>query len=1175
MITQKKRKAGYAKNYFSMLLIGFLLCYSGTMTVTADNRNELSLSEFQQAEKTVTGKVVDKNNEPLVGVNIRVIDSKIGTITDINGQYSIAVEGNNRVLQFSYLGYQTVTATTNKAVIDVTLLEDTQALSEVVVVGYGTQQKSNLTGAINTVDVDKTLANRPVADVGRSLQGAVPGLFISVPNGEVGSDPVMRIRGQIASINTTASSSPLILLDNVEIPTLTLVNPEDIESITVLKDAAASSIYGAKASLGVVLITTKKGSKTNKTTISYSNNFSWSKVAKDINMATIDGLEYAISAMKRVGDTRTGFASGFSLDEISYARSRNWYDNYNGKLDTNDPFVYGRDWYMNGSSKMGVRLFNAYDYMVDEWTPTMTHNLSVNGKSGNTLFNVGLGYFSEDGLMKTAKKDDFRRSNATTKLSTEINKYFTLRSGFLFSQRTKRYPYITNSTTADPWLYIYRWGPLMPFGYDDSGNILRSPASEAAQANTATRQYNYMNINLGGTVNFTKNWSLEADYTFSNTEYLQNRPGTRYTAADTWASPLLKTDADGNQIYVNENGEVVSASTTGAMPAYQLPLNTYTGVGANPDHLRRISENTQMNTFNIYSTYNWKLQDVHDFKFMLGTNIVYSKDRDHWTQTTELIDYENPEFDKAVGTTTGSGNAYWEAQSGFFGRINYVFNRKYLVEANLRYDGSSKFPSHLQWRWFPSFSAGWIVSEESFAEALNPVVSFWKFRGSWGVIGDQTVGNTLYVPTLSYSANSLWLDGTTKFPFFGTPTGIQPDITWQDFETLDFGIDARFFGGKMGITYDWYQRNTRHMISPGATLPFTAGFPAPNGNFSELRTRGWELALDFNHRFKNGLGINLTASLSDGTSYITDYQEAPKGTAATAYWKGKRLGDIWGYKTDGLYQESDFERDGNGDLIKINVPIDPSNPNSGTVPMYQLKGNNPVYQPFLQTPAAFMFGPGDVKYRDLNGDGRINNGSNTADNPGDLTVIGNTYARYLYGFRLGLDYKGFDFAAFFQGVGKRSIWGDGALAIPGYNSSDGAMPQAIAGNFWREDRTNAFYPRPFNISAVAGGPTATGNTYVTDRYLLNMAYLRLKNVTLGYSLPSELLKKVYISKLRVYASMENILTWDKLRGLPIDPEVINGVSMWDTSASPNYNSSRTGVGAPMFRNISLGLQLTF
>jgi TonB-linked SusC/RagA family outer membrane protein len=1166
MSTRKKEKL------WGLLLAGFLLCYPGNFA-WADNGESGDSSGLQQIEKSITGTVVDAKGEPLIGVSVSIrggVNSSVRANTDVNGRYSIKVSDENQVLQFTYIGFKTFTATANKDVIDVILQEDAQVLGEVVVIGYGTQSKQNLTGAVSSVDVNKTLDSRPIADVGRSLQGVVPGLSITVPSGEVGSDPVFRIRGQIASINANGSSSPLILLDNVEIPSISLVNPDDIESITVLKDAAASSIYGAKAALGVVLITTKKGAKTESVSISYSNNYSWSKVAKDINLATIDGLEYAMEAAQRVGTSSLG--AFWSLDANSLERSREWVKKY-GSMGPDEPMVFGRDWYWNGSAKYGVRLYNAYDHMIEEWTPTKTHNLSINGRTGKTSYNIGLGYFDQSGLLKTAKKDEFTRYNATLKLSTEINKYFTVRSGFLYSQRNKQYPYATNSTTADPWLYLYRWGPLQPFGVDEDGNPLRSPASEIAAANTAIRRDNYLNVNLGATVNITKDWNLEFDYTFANNEFLNNRPGTRFTAADTWSAPVVRLDANGNQYYVNADGAVVSQGTPGAMLAYQLPYTTYTGVGANPDHIRREASNMQQHTYNAYTTYNLKLQDIHAFKFMAGFNIVEAKTISEWAQRTELFDYTNPQFDMATGAQTVGGQVLWDAQAGFFGRINYSFMDKYLVEGNLRYDGSSKFPTDLKWRYFPSFSAGWRAGEEAFMEWTKPALSALKFRGSWGVIGDQSVGGSnLYISNLT-SGTSSWLIGSTKPSYYITPAPVDGNITWQDFETLDFGVDIRLLNNELGATFDWYQRTTKNMIAAGLTLPYSFGAPAPVGNYAELQTKGWEFSLDYNHRFENGVGINAMVTLSDAVSIISDYDEnAIQGTGASAWYKGKRYGDIWGYRTDRLYQLDDFELDAKGNLIEIDVLNDPSNPNSGTKKMYKLKGDNPVYQNFVQNASNFRFGPGDVKFKDLNGDGRITNGSNTADDPGDLQVIGNSTPRYQYGFRLGGDYKGFDLSIFFQGVGSRDIWGDGALAIPGYNVSDGAMSQTIAGDYWREDRTDAFYPRPYNIGAVAGGATTSNNTQMQDRYLLDMSYLRLKNVTLGYSLPANLIKKVFLTKARIYASAENLVTWDNLRGLPIDPEVINSYSMWDTS---NYNSGRTGVGAPMFKNVSVGLQITF
>jgi TonB-linked SusC/RagA family outer membrane protein len=565
---------------------------------------------------------------------------------------------------------------------------------------------------------------------------------------------------------------------------------------------------------------------------------------------------------------------------------------------------------------------------------------------------------------------------------------------------------------------------------------------------------------------------------------------------------------------------------------------------------------------------------MHAFKFMAGLNAVKSITKTVWGSKVGLMMPSNPQFDLASGAKDTGGATYWESQLGFFGRLNYAFQQKYLLEANLRYDGSSKFPTQLKWRWFPSFSAGWRASEESFMKWAKPVLSSLKFRGSYGVIGDQTVSNGLYVSALT-SYTSSFIGGGVKLPYYGTPPTVDGNLTWQDIKTLDLGADIVLFD-ELSATFDWYNRTTSNMIVPGLVLPNSYGAPAPQGNYGELQTKGWELAINYNHRFANGIGVNGMFTLSDANTYITNYTEgSPEKLGASDWWTGKRYGDIWGYRTDRLYQKDDFEYDTSGNLIVIKVPLNPNDPNSATKDMYKLKGDNPVYQPFVQDLGSFMFGPGDVKYKDLNGDGRINNGNNVADDCGDLDVIGNTTPRYNYGFRLGADYKGFDMQVFFQGVGKREIWGDGGLVTPGYNLGDGATTSAITDDFWKEDRTNAFYPRPYNMAVGAGGISTRDNMQIQDRYLLNMAYLRLKNLTLGYSLPQNIIKKALLTKARVYLSMENIITWDHLRGLPVDPETITGYSMWREGIDTNYNWSRTGQGMPMFKNVSFGIQLTF
>lgn len=1112
--------------------------------------------------QSITGEVIDKvSNAPVIGANISVPGTTTGAITDMAGKFSLNLPGGANQLQVTFIGYQKQMINVQSGGFYKILLEpDVTVIDEVVVVGYTTQKKANLTGSVSTVDT-KVLEARPIADVGRGLQGTMPGLTVIVPSGEIGSDPLMKIRGQIGSLQ--GGSSPLILVDNVEIPSLQILNPDDVESVSILKDAASSSIYGAKAAFGVILITTKKGAKTESVNVSYSGNLSFQNISKKMEMAGIDGMEYTLNAFERVGGTVAG--AFWMVTREGYDKAKIWQEKYAGTVKPNDPMLFGRDWYVDANArKIGLRMYDPYNYMIREWAPTQTHNLSVNGKSGKTDYNIGFGYLDQSGIIKPSKHDDFKRYNGSIRLSTEINKYLKVYTGAMYSKRVKRYAYATNSTTADPWLYLYRWAAAYPMTTED-GDPIRSPQSEMANANTAFQETNYVSLNGGIEITPVKNWRINLDYTHANQEYITERPGTRFTARDSWSAPVVKNDVDGNRIYMNDAGAVVSSTDAGAIPAYMLNMWTYTAVGANPDHIYRYSKNDKWNTINLKTTYEMNINDVHKLNYMLGMNRVGWDNAYNWSQTTQLIDYTNPEFDLAYGTQTTSGGKYWESQLGFFGRLNYNFKERYLLEANLRYDGTSKFPTNLQWRWFPSFSAGWRINEESWMDWSKSVLNALKLRGSWGTIGDQTVPNSLYIPTMTGSQSS-WLISGAKLYQFGTPAAVSSTVTWQDITTLDYGFDARFLNSSLGFSLDWYRRDTKNMIVPQEGLPTTFGTGAPQSNFGSLQTDGIELQLDYNHHFKNGFGINFVATFSNSTTKITKYGST---NSIDSWYVGKTYGEIWGYETDRLYQKDDFAYDVNNNLIKVLV----TDPHGVTYTVYQLSDANAPTQGKLQA-GNFYYGPGDVKFRDLNGDGVIDAGSRLikdADgNPdyGDLKIIGNSTPRFLYSFRTDLNYKGFDLSVFIQGVGKREIWGNGFLAIPGYNSADGAMPQAIAGNFWREDRTNAFYPAPYNLA----GSNTTLNMVPQSRYLLNMAYLRMKNITVGYTLPESLLKKVHISKLRVYAALENFFTFDHLGTLPIDPEEIDGYSMWNDS---NYNSSRSGVGVPTFKSASVGIQLNF
>ena len=1105
---------------------------------------------------SVTGTVTDVNGEPIIGAYVLVQGTSNGTSTDVDGKYQISVPSNG-TLEFTLVGMKNEVVPVNgKAVINVTMQEDSEMLDDVVVIGFGTQKKENLTGAVASVNISKALESRPIADVGRGLQGMTPGLNVRVGSSEVGSESVIRIRGQVGSYN--GSSAPLILLDNVEIPSINMVNPDDIESISVLKDAASSAIYGAKAAFGVILITSKKGAKTESVSVNYSGNVSFQNMAEKYAMADVDGLHYTVEAAERVG-TFTPVGAFWLIDRAGYNAAKAWKERY-ADLDPMSPMTYGRDWYVDGSNrKIGVRTYDPYAYMVRDNAPTQTHNLSVAGKSGNTNYNISLGYLDQSGMMKTTDYDKFSRYNANVRLSTKVNDWVSVHAGLMFSKTEKNWSYATNSTTADIWYYLYRWGstyPLVP--NDEYGNPLRNGTVETMNGNKASNTNKYTSANAGVTVTPLKNWNIDFDYTYANNEMVYLYPGTRHTGGDLWSAPATY---DESKMVNNEWAEYNKLGSQ-LVSKYFKPVE-YTSATATLNSIYRDAYTSERNTYNLKTTYDLTIKENHKFNFMLGMQAVDYVQEGNWSRKIGLMDITNPQFDLATGTQTSGGGHTWNSQLGFFGRINYNYKEKYLFEANLRYDGTSKFPTDLKWFWFPSFSAGWRVTEEPWMESAKDVLSSLKVRASWGSIGDQSVSNSLYIPTMSLN-NSSFIHNGAKDIYYSTPAAVASDITWQEIQTLGFGIDAQLFN-KIGITFDWYNRKTKNMIVGAEGLGIGFGTTAPNGNYGDLSTRGWELSLDYGHVFENGFSINVTAGLADAVTTIDRYGSAK---SVTGWYNGKTYGEIWGFEVDRLFTKDDFVYDPNGKLVTVK--------SKDGYNVYQFSDPNMPTQGYLNS-GSLIFGPGDVKYKDLNGDGVLNKGASLTDDHGDLTVIGNTTPRYEYNFRVDLAYKGFDFSAFFQGVGQRDMWGSSSVSLPGFNTSDGAMAQTFAGDFWYETivdgkvvdaNYDAFYPRAANCA----GSTSVFNMQTSDRYLLDMSYLRLKNVTLGYSIPEKVLNKAHINKLRVYVALENFLTFDKLNGLPIDVEEMAGYSSFNSS---NYNSGRAGVGAPAFKSASFGVQLTF
>ncbi len=1159
------------RNLLFSIALGLVFAWPSCYVIAKPNppeSNSISFTEHKGIQQTVQGTVSDANG-PLSGVTVSVVGTNTVVATDADGRFSIQAAAG-ATLRFSIVGYQSKTLPVSSSNMNVVLESDDNTLEQVVVVGYGTQKKAHLTGAVTSVDADKVFGTRPIADVGRGLQGVVPGLNIVVPSGEVGSDPIMKIRGQVGSLQ--GGNKPLILVDNVEIPSIQDINPADIESITVMKDAASASIYGAKAAFGVILITTKKGSKTGKPTINYTNNFIWQSPVTDINIAGVDGLQYTLDAHRNMKQTTV--AGGFwRLDEASMEKIREWQELYGNTVKPDDPVLYGRDWWWDGTQKFGYRIYDAADAMVKDNAFSQKHNLSINGSTGDTHYNIGLGYLGQNGMMKPAKHDDYKRLNPSLSLHTKVNDAISMRGKAMYSEGTKRYPTSLNSAGfwADPWLYLYRWSRLFPIGVQENGQDINDPAFSARTSNDFTLNKKFLNLSVGTGIDLTKNWDLQADYAYS-TELVSDFSSVPAVRAKThWygVDPLL--DANGNRIFVDEQGNVV---TSGGMEAYEFKTDNI--VGKESSYVSQSSLLKKRHTFNAYSTYKLNLDNIHDFKFMLGTNIVAYDYRSHYSTRTNLINPDKPEFGFTTGEEAGGGSYDWESQAGFFGRFNYAFRDRYLFEANLRYDGTSKFPTHLRWQWFPSVSAGWVLSNEHFMESLQPVLSFAKLRASWGSIGDQLVGssdtdlrNDTYIPTMPIRKNAWLNSGGDQFFYMETPRPVTGDTKWQRIEHLNLGADLRFFSNKLGLTAEWFQRATVDMLIAGEAMPDTYGASAPVGNYGNLRTRGWEIAADYSHQFDNGLRLSVNANIADAVTFITksaDWNTPWENRSlGTRFSTGRRYGDVYGFVTDRLFQKEDFVYDANGDFVQTTIIRD------GTAKQTNvLAGDNPVYQTYFEDGnQTLLISPGDVKFVDLNGDGYIDAGKGTNGSPGDRTVIGNITPRYEYGFRLGADFKGFDLSVFLQGIGKRSIWGAGQLAIPGYSAKEGAMPQTFAGDYWRPDRTDAFYPRAWDL----GGANEGFVMRAQSRYMLDMSYLRVKNITFGYSLPTNLLQRARLSTARLFVSLENMFTFDNLKGLPIDPEAISGESMLRTGG--DYNAGRTGTSNPVFKSASMGLQIGF
>ncbi len=1067
-----------------------LILLAGVLSHPAASYAETTLglpnTGISQQSGKITG-IVEDSFGPVAGASVVVKGTTNGNITDMNGQFMLEGVKNGDIIQVSYIGYVTKEITfTGQTTLKISLEEDTQNLDEVVVVGFGTQKKVNLTGSVGTVD-SKVLESRPVQNAVQALQGLVPGLQISTTGGALDKKMDMNIRGT-GTIGEGSSGGPLVLIDGME-GDINAINPQDIENISVLKDAAASSIYGSRAPFGVVLITTKSG-KTGKLSVNYNNNFRWSdpvKMPKQMDSFTFatyyndgmfnggNGARFSPEHLQRIKDFQSGV-----LKNPLIPRPGNetlWSDGY-------DYGCANTDW---------------YDVIYRDWAFSQEHNLSLNGGTEKVNYYVSMNFLDQNGLMEF-NQDTYNRYTTTAKINIQLTDW----AKFNYSNRFTREDFgrpadLTDTLYAD--LARQGW-PTLP-AYDVNGYMFSSPSPALGLRDGGRDRTQTDNIYQQASLVLEpiKNWVTHVDVNY------RIRSANRH-----WDSQYLYNhNVAGDPIIQRQSSNV------------------------HEDYLKENYTN-----INAYTEYSHSLESGHNFKAMVGFQTEQLRKTEFGLQRSGIIVPGLPEIDITNGmdysgntvTPSTNGARYSWATAGFFGRLNYDYQGKYLAEVNLRYDGTSRFQKDQRWNWFPSFSLGWNIAREEFWESLTDYVGTLKVRGSYGELGNQNT-DTWY-PTYRIievkANNGGWLQNGMKPNTATVPALISSTLGWERIRNWNVGIDFGALNNRLTGSFDYYNRMTLDMVGPAPELPYIIGLDVPKTNNTDLKTYGFDLELAWQDQLKNGLGYGIKLIVSDARTKITRYPN-PTNTL-DKYKAGEMMGNIYGYETIGIAKTKD---EMNQHLASL--------PNGG------------------QDALGTNWDAGDIMYKDLNGDGKIDNGANQYDNMGDYKKIGNKTPRYLFGIDLTANFKGFDFRAFFQGVMKRDYW-QGSPYFWGIGDcnlwfSTGFVEHA---DYFRNDEnhvlganTNAYYPRPVFDTGK--------NNQRQTRYLQNAAYIRLKNTQIGYTVPASLTQKCHVTKLRLFISGENLWTGTSLANM-FDPETIDG------------GNSNNGNAYPLSRTISFGLSVT-
>lgn len=1034
---------------------------------------------------SITGKVTDKKlAEPVIGASVVIKGTSNGTITDFDGHFTLSNVPANGTLTVSYIGYQTkevkLVAGQKNYVIE--LNEDTQALEEVVVIGFGTQRKANLTDAVATVDT-KRLSSRPVTNLGQSLQGTVPGLNLSVGGygGQLGQSLDVNIRGT-GTISTGSRASTLVLIDGIE-GNMNNLNPDDVESISVLKDAAASSIYGSRAAFGVILITTKKG-KAGKASVSYSGN------ARYYGPNRLPDLMNSWDFANYFNEGSINGGSNAIFDNNTLERIQQY---MNGEITTSTIANSNGNWQFHEKANDNVDWYRTHY----KWSWAQEHNLNINGGGEKSQYYVSTNYLNQDGNLRYGK-DSFERVSTNAKFNAQPYEWLDIEVNTKYVHTNLDNPLYTDLNGLFYHDVVRMW-PMMPFE-DPNGYYMRN--GKLNQITNGSRSItSNNNVYLQGQLVFhpLKGWNIYANVGLRLIDQLQRQN----------LNKVYEHNVNGDPLELAYGGSYASGQT-GAMQKW-----------TKANHL----------TTSLYSDYALNIGE-HQFKVMAGINTEKYNNRYASIQRMDLISESVPEIGAATGDDKiNEASAYSWATAGFFGRLNYDYSNKYFVAANLRYDGSSRFLRKDRWGLFGSFSLGWNVAAEEFFTVDEDIINQLKPRLSWGTLGNQNT--TSYYPMYLLQSvrtnGGSWLMNNSKPTVAGVPGTISSSLTWETVQSLNVGFDLGMFRNRLNVNFDYFIRKTLDMVGPASEVASIYGIGMPASNNTDLRTKGWELAATWRDKVGQ-VDYNIGFNISDSRTFVDKYPNESKSLSAP-YYEGEELGEIWGYVTHGI-AKSQAEMDA------------------------WLANNKPSW--------GSGWGEGDIMFTDLNGDGVINTGANTVDDPGDRQIIGNSTPRFRFGLNLGLEWKGVDFSMFWQGVAKRDLW------------LSGAMFWGLSGGEWQSTGLNEHldYYRPENTTSVFGPNTDAYfpkiymdkgmNQQTQTRYLQNGAYARLKNIQLGYTLPQPVINKLHIQKLRVFVSAENVLT---ITSLPsgFDPE----------TAYSSYTDNNSGKTYPLQTTLSFGANVTF